>query len=262
MTDTAAAADIRAVKSAERTLVVLEILGREARPVPVVELHKLTGYPRSSLHQLLHTLAAGHWIEMSDDGAVVAIGAQALIVGTSYLERDRAIPFAAPVLEEIRNETGYTAHYARLEGDSVLYLSTRETTDSHRRISRIGRKLPAHSTSLGKALLSQLTESERDAVLGDGELVALTSSTITDREALDAQLKETRDRGYSIERAENTEGVVCVGVPVPYRIPATDAISCALPVERASAEEIARVAEILRRGANGLARTLQSQGVR
>ena len=254
--------ETKGVKSAERTLRILELLGAAAKYVPVVELHRLTGYPRSSLHHLLHTLAAARWIEMSDDGTQVAISTQALVVGASYLERDRTIPFAAAALEQIRDDTGYTAHYARLDGSSVLYLATREPSNSHRRVSRIGRKLPAHATSHGKALLAQLTPLERDAVLGDTPLQALTTRTITDRQALDDQLLHIRSRGFSVEYGENTEGIVCVGVHVQYRIPATDAISCSIPEDLATEAELARVSKILLRGSRDLADALQAQGVR
>ena len=252
----------RGVKSAERTLKVLEALGREARPLAVVELHRITGYPRSSLHELLHTLAAGRWIDMSDDGTHVAIGTQALVVGTSYLDRDEAIPFATAILESLRDETGYTAHYARLNDDSVLYLATRETTNSHRRASRIGRRLPAHSTALGKALLGQLTKAERAVVLGNSELTAVTPFTITSAAELDRQLDQVRTNGYSTEFGESTVGVVCVGAAVRYRIPATDALSCSIPESEANEAEICRVAGIITAKATELASILQAQGIR
>lgn len=54
--------DGRGVKSAERTLRILELLGAARGPVSVVALHRETGYPRASLHQLLHTMAAMQWM--------------------------------------------------------------------------------------------------------------------------------------------------------------------------------------------------------
>jgi IclR family acetate operon transcriptional repressor len=250
------------VKSAERTLALLERLAEAVEPVAVVDLHRASGYPRSSLHQLLHTMAASGWIEMLQDGTHVSIGSRALVVGTAYLDRDRALPHALAALERIRDETGYTAHYARREGDRVLYLATRETTESRRATSRVGRQLPAHATSLGKALLAELSADERAEALGDGDLAALTPDTVTDRQALDAQLDAARDRGYAHEREENLPGVACVGVTVGYRIPASDAISCSLPVARASDREVERVARVVSAHAGRLAQELRSAGVR
>ena len=258
----AAEGGARPVKSAERTLALLERLAASDEPVSVVDLHRASGYPRSSLHQLLHTMAASGWIEMLQDGTHVAIGSRALVVGTAYLDRDRALPHAVRALERIRDDTGYTAHYARREGDQVLYLATRETTESRRATSRVGRQLPAHATSLGKALLAELSPAERCDALGDGPLAALTPRTVTDRAALDAQLDGFHERGYAHEREENLAGVSCVSVSVGYRIPATDAISCSMPVARADDAEVARVAAVIGTHAQRLAQELRSAGVR
>ncbi|MGK9147689.1 IclR family transcriptional regulator [Plantibacter flavus] len=250
------------VKSAERTLQLLETMSAAGGPMPVTELHRLTGFPRSSLHQLLHTMGASGWVEFSSDGSMVAVGTQALVVGTSYLDRDAALPLAAATLERVRSESGYTTHYARRERGDVLYLSTRETSESHRTASRVGRMLPANATALGKALLAELSEVEREEEIGTGTLPALTAHTLTDPTALGRDLEAARAAGFAVEREENTLGVSCVAAVVPYRIPATDAISCSIPIDRADGAEIARVAEIIRRNAAELAAQLRTAGVR
>ncbi len=143
----------------------------------------------------------------------------------------------------------------------MLYLATRETTESRRATSRVGRQLPAHATSLGKALLAELSAEERREALGSGPLAALTPQTVPDPAALDAQLDQAHERGYAHEREENLAGVSCVAVSVGYRIPATDGFSCSMPCDRATPEEAERVARI---GAHAerLAQTLRSAGVR
>lgn len=256
------AGPVRTVKSAERTLTILETLGKARAPISVTDLHRQTGYPRSSLHQLLHTMADAGWIQFTDDGSGVEIGYRALVVGTSYLDRDGAVQRASRTLELIRDASGYTAHYARLQGPNVIYLATREASESHRLTSRVGRQLPAHATALGKALLAELSPDEVSGVLPPGRLPALTANTVTDAVHLAEQLEETRARGYSIEREENTLGVSCISAVVPYRIPATDAISCSIPLAEASATELDRVAAIVRQHAWGLADDLRRAGIR
>nr|WP_275402531.1 IclR family transcriptional regulator [Streptomyces sp. SID13031] len=250
------------VKSAERTLRILEVLGDARGPMSVTELHKQTGYPRSSLHQLLHTMIATGWIESTNDGAMVGIGSRALLVGTAYLDRDPALPHAIRTLEVIREDSGYTCHYARLEGASVIYLATREAIAPSRATSRVGRQLPAHATSLGKALLSELTATEVSLELPSDPLPALTANTVGTHAALAEELAEARRRGYSIEREQNVLGLGCVGVPVPYRIPASDAISCSIPIARCTDKEVERVAAIIRSHVQQLATLLRSEGIR
>lgn len=255
-------AGARRVKSAERALTILEILGAAREPMTVTELYARTGYPRSSLHQLLHTMAGVRWIELTADGSAVAIGSRALLVGTAYLDRDAALRRSTRTLEVIREQTGYTTHYARLEGTSIIYLATREAIESHRATSRVGRQLPAHATALGKALLSELTDAEVGAALSGVHLERLTPVTVDSVDALLDQLDATRKRGYAVEREENTPGVSCVAVPIPYRIPATDAISCSVPLDHADDSEITRIADILRSHAATLGAQLRAEGIR
>ena len=56
--------------------------------------------------------------------------------------------------------------------------------------------------------------------------------------------------------------LACVAAVVSYRIPATDAISCSIPVDHASEEEVQRVADVIRRESADLAATLRSEGIR
>ncbi|MDT0144832.1 IclR family transcriptional regulator [Microbacterium sp. PRC9] len=251
------------VKSSERTLRLLEIVSQAPTGgMAVTELHKVTGYPRSSLHQLIRTMGTGNWLEISSDGSRVSVGPRALVVGTSYLDHDAALPFATEALEGLRARIGYTVHYARLHGADVLYLATREATDSQRATSRVGRFLPSHATALGKALLAERTPAERAALFAGRPLAALTDRTITDQALLDVQLETIRAEGVAHEREENTVGVVCVAAVVRHRIPATDAISCSIPRERATDDELAHVTAELTAAASRLSSTFQAQGVR
>ncbi|SNY64927.1 IclR family transcriptional regulator [Paractinoplanes atraurantiacus] len=249
------------VKSAQRTIQIMELLGAARGPMTVTELHRRTGFPRSSLHQLLHTLIAMRWIESTADGTAVGVGPHALLCGTAYLDRDPALPFATRALELIGDKLGYTVHYARLDGPNVIYLATRETIEPRRATSRVGRQLPAHATALGKALLAELTPREAGELL-PGHLTGLTDHTIVDHEALRRDLEETRARGYALEREQNTLGLGCVSVAVPYRIPATDAISCSIPIAELTDEEIDRVAEVMLDQAAALATRLRAEGIR
>lgn len=254
--------EIRLVKSAERALAILEVLGAARGPVTVTELHKQTGYPRSSLHQLVHTMIAMNWIESTMDGALLGVGSRALLVGTAYLDRDPALGLATRTLELIRETTGYTTHYARLVGPSVIYLATREAHAPHHVTSRVGRELPAHATSLGKALLAELTTAEVSYELPAEPLPQLTPHTVSTHAALFAEMERTRERGYSVEREENTIGLGCIGVAVPYRIPATDAISCSIPIARFCPQEVARVAGVISAEVQQLAARLRAEGIR
>lgn len=253
--------EVAGVKSAERTVRILETLAASPTRLTLSQLQERMGYPRSSLHALVRTLRELKWVESDEAGTSFGVGPHALLSGTSYLDRDPALPFAQDVLEDLRAEVGCTIHYARRDETHVLYLASREARDSVRVISRVGRRLPAHLTALGQALLAELTPQEVDQLL-PAELVAYTAYTITDRAELVAELDRVRGRGWAFEREQGTDGVACVAAAVDYRIPATDAISCSMPAKLAEGEDLDRIAEAVLRHTRRLAATLRRAGIR
>ncbi len=249
------------VKSARRTVELIEAFARTHGWLSPSDLHVHMGFPRSSLHALLHTLLEAGWLELDAASGRYRLGVRALICGTAYLDRDPVVPYATEELEKIRGETGWTTHFARRNGGEVVYLETREAKRSTHLISRVGRTLPAHATALGKALLAELTQ-EEIAQLLPPELPALTEHTITDPEELYAACALTRERGYASEVEEGTEGVRCVAAVIPYRIPATDAISCSMPTGQATDTDAAEVGALLAETADALGRKLRRAGIR
>ncbi|MER6944788.1 IclR family transcriptional regulator [Nonomuraea sp. NPDC000554] len=248
------------VKSAERTVRILEALAASHETLTLSELQQCTGFPRSSLHALMRTLVELNWVETDSARSAFGIGPHALLTGTAYLDKDPALPLAQETLEDLRAEIGQTAHFARRDEAHVLYLATRESREAHHVIPRVGRRLPAHVTALGQVLLAQLTDDEVAALLPD-PLPALTDHSITDVAKLIGELDQVRTRGWAYEREQGTPGVACVAVAVDYRIPATDAISCSMPASLPPAE-VERITEAIIRHTRKLAATLRREGIR
>ncbi|WP_113699603.1 IclR family transcriptional regulator [Nonomuraea lactucae] len=248
------------VKSAERTVRILEALAASHETLTLSELQQRTGFPRSSLHALMRTLVELNWVEADPARGAFGIGPHALLTGTAYLDKDPALPFAQQTLEDLRAETGQTAHFARRDEAHVIYLATRESRDARHVTPRVGRRLPAHVTALGQALIAQLTDDEVAALLPD-PLLALTDHTITDLTKLTGELDQVRTRGWAYEREQGTPGVACVAVAVDYRIPATDAISCSMPARLAPAE-VEKITDAVITHTRKLAATLRREGIR
>jgi DNA-binding IclR family transcriptional regulator len=80
-------------------------------------------------------------------------------------------------------------------------------------VQQIGPCVPAYCSSIGKALLSFLDDEELDAYLERTELVAYTPNTIIQKDRLRRELKETRQRGYSMDQEETVSGLYCIGAP-------------------------------------------------
>jgi DNA-binding IclR family transcriptional regulator len=244
------------VKSALRTVELLEYFAGHRGRHSLAELQQSLGYPKSSLYMLLRTLTDLGWVETDSTGTLYGIGLRALLVGTSYIDGDRILATARDTLDWLAETTTETVHLARLDGTDVVYLTTRESQHYLRPMSRVGRRLPAHSTSLGKALLAERGDEEVRATL-PAELAALTPHTLVDHAELAADLARTRARGYAVDEEENVVGLRCFGAALRYQQPARDAISCSVPVARLTPGRQEQIVEALLTARDRLERVLR-----
>ncbi|QFQ97115.1 IclR family transcriptional regulator [Streptomyces phaeolivaceus] len=240
---TVGAGGVREVKSAARTVDLLELLAaRGDRPARLQELADALDVPRSSMYALLQTLIGRGWVRTDTTGSLYGIGIHALLTGTGYLDSDPRVRAVRPYLDEASEALGETIHLARLDGMDVAYLATRESHEYLRTISRVGRRLPAHAGALGKALLAERPDTD----LPDGPYRALTRHTHTTRAALTADLAGVRARGYAVDREEGVTGIVGFGFALHTATPATDAISCSVPATRLTPDHEQRIVTVMR----------------
>lgn len=222
-----------AVKSADRTLSVLEYLAESREPRTLAELANALGIPKSSLHGLLRNLHARGWLSTdgADSGLRYRIGPQALTVGASYLRSDDIVQRSSPALDKLSLQLGETLHLGVLEGMEVMYLAKRDARHNLRLVSGIGVRLPAYATALGKVLLSELAPDQLAQWLSLPRRY-LTPKTLVNERLLRADLAVTRKRGYAVDDEESTEGVRCFAVPLGHREPYSHALSCSVPIAR------------------------------
>lgn len=234
--DPAPAGGVRDVKSAARTVEVLELLAsRQNRPARLREMSEALGVPKSSLYALLRTLTKHGWVRTDATGTLYGIGIRALLAGTSYLDTDPYVRLVQPYLDQVRAELNETVHFGRLDGSDIVYLATKESGHGLRPYSRVGRRLPAYCTALGKSLLAHREASTLEDHLPD-RLEPVTQYTLTDRAALQRDLTDVRARGHALDLQENTLGLQCFGFALRYSDPPTDAISCSVPLARLTPE--------------------------
>lgn len=221
---------VRDVKSAARTVELLELLAsRQNRPARLRELSEALGAPRSSVYALIRTLVDKGWVRVDPSGTQYSIGLRTLLAGTTYLDTDPYLRIAQPHINELGAELDETIHFGRLDRGDVVYLATKESSRYIRPFSRVGRRLPAFSTAMGKSLLAARLDTGLAEHVPEVR-APLTPNTLVEREALVRDLERTRERGHAIDNEENYAGVKCFGFALRYTSPPIDAISCSIPV--------------------------------
>ena len=99
-----------------------------------------------------------------------------------------------------------------LDGNKVKIYASQESPRALRYVLQPGTTLELHVTALGKALLGEMDEASRNALIDTLHFEPVTSSSITAAAALRAQIEEQLPKKYFITRNEGNEGVSAIGI--------------------------------------------------
>jgi IclR family acetate operon transcriptional repressor len=201
---------------ADRVIAVLTELADHPLGVTLDELAGRLHSSKPTVHRALATLRRAGLADMTGRGVYI-LGDEYLRLAFRNLDGRPETSRIQPLLEELAAEFGETAHYAVLSGKDIVYRAKMDPPHGAVRLtSVIGGRNPAYRTAVGKALLSERL-SDLDQVVnwfGSFPLEQKTPHTITTPEALLAELRATRLRGFGVDDQENEVGINCVAVPV------------------------------------------------
>lgn len=197
----------------QKALDLLELI-TDAGDLGLAELSTRTGASKASSFRILTTLHRRGYVSKDPVTRRYTPGPRLIALSFANVSKLQLVPRARPVIEQLRDDFGETVNLGILADHDVLYLDIAESARSLRMSSEIGARDRLHSTSLGKAILASLPQDEARSLLQAYDRRPATRRTITDLEALMAELRVTRDRGYSIDDEENEIGARCVGVAV------------------------------------------------
>lgn len=240
--------ELSGVKSADRTLVILEHLA-EVGTASFSELSADLKLPKSSTSALLATLESAGWIER-DSERRFTVGLRAWQVGRGYRGHENIAEKARPLMDALARDVGETVQLARLDGVENVYIGISQSPNPMRLASSVGMRLPSHATGIGKALLSQLDPQERAKRISEVTLTPLTEHTIIDREELLSLLSQCAINGVALDDEEYVIGCRCVAVPLHTgSIGIETALSITMPSFRTSPAWPADILPALRRTA-------------
>jgi IclR family acetate operon transcriptional repressor len=186
-----------------------------ARPrYSLSELARKCRIPKSTAHNLMQTLLGFDLVRQDPQTREYRIGPRAMELGLLFARRDELLAQSRRVLRVLAEETGETVKLGVLSSGEVLILAALESAHQLHTRGDAGTRWPLHSTGLGKALLSALSQSEVEEIVALRGLPAATKSTFTRLTDLHQELARIRTRGYALDLEENEPGVCCAAAPV------------------------------------------------
>jgi len=195
-------------KIVERTLDLLELFAEEKRPLSLSDIARLLKIPVSSCHDVLQAMQGrGYLYEIAPRaGYYPTLRLQEL--GRVIGEHDPVVLRAEQILRQIRDQLDESVLLAKVSGLQAHYLLVFEPSHSLAFRAKVGDTVRSlFATSGGRALLGSLRPAELDEVLQNARIDAWTERTITDRDALRAEVERGRGRGWYVNQGESQDGV-------------------------------------------------------
>ncbi|WP_029375397.1 DNA-binding transcriptional regulator KdgR [Oceanicola sp. S124] len=191
---------------------------------------------KTTAHRLLNTLVDLGYAEQDADTERYSLTLKLFSLAAQSLSgRSDLMRVADRVMGKLSRATGESVNLGVMDEreQKVTYIHKYDSYYSLSMQSTLGLRNPLHSTSLGKALLAWRDGEEVEERLAAMQLTQVAPKTITDRDALRAQLAQIRAQGFSEEIEESEAGVRCMATPVLDHMGKTvAAISIAFPLFR------------------------------
>lgn len=183
------------IQAVDRAVALLKSVAASATPPTVLELARDCGINRSTAWRLLRTLEHHGLVDRDPITQRYTVGYGAVSVAAVVTD-DALVRRVRPLLAKLADLTGESVTLAVAKRFNLVYV---DQVDPPRVVvpSWLGKPLPLHATSGGKAFLAWLRPDERDAIL-PRQLPRHTAHTITDRDVLEQELAEVRRVGYAI----------------------------------------------------------------
>ncbi len=202
--------------SLARGLLVIQAFSQQSLHLSISQLSKRTGLPRASVRRCLYTLSKLGFAG-SDDGRTFYLLPRVLKLGHSFLSSVSLAAVAQSVLERLSHLLHESCSIAVLDGINIIYVARANVTRIMAIDLRVGTRLPAFCTSIGRVLLANLPAEEMQALLSRIEFSRYTDRTLISVEQLRQVLLSVRRDGYAIVDEELEVGLRSMAVPIQDR---------------------------------------------
>lgn len=195
-----------------RAAAILDVISKQADTFPrVSDIARATGAPNSSVTNILAALVETGLVRRVGPG--YAIGPAVVEFASVFLRSDDLVQRFREFVPSTDHLSRETAQLGTLDGGDVLFLARHDGAQPIALTSGVGKRLPASSTAIGKAMLARLEPSELTSTLTE-PLPRLTDRSHRTLDELSEDLAAIRERGHSIDDEEAAPNVMCLGVAV------------------------------------------------
>lgn len=236
------------ISSVDNALRLLRLF-QQTDSVRLTEACAYLGVAHSTAHRLLAMLMHHGFVRQDPRTRAYVPGPTLIEIGLAVVQKMDVRIQARPLMEELAADVQETVHLVTLEGNQARFIDAVEGTRAVRVAPRTGSLLPAHCTSAGKVLLSELTPEQLGAIYPEGQpLEVQTARSLSSLEQLSKVLEAVRKSGHATNVEESEEGVGSIAVALrDQRGHTMAAVAVAVPMSRFDSKRKARILKTLQK---------------
>ena len=243
---------IQALARASAIMDVIAAGGEEG--VGLSEISKATALNKTTAFNLLATLVTLRFIDQDRHSRRYRLGLRNLELGRIVQDRLHISHLARPILAELCRKTNETVNLGLPDLLDLLVVDSFQGSRILHASTYAGWRSLYHCTALGKAFMAQWDAPMRQTIYNSCGLPQQTPNTITDTDALEAQLTRFREQGYAVDLEENAIGVNGIASPIVNGLgEVAAAISVAGPSSRLTEHALEQMAPNVTAAANSIA---------
>jgi len=202
------------VPGLSRGLALLQLFPRSKPAKTLAELAAGLGLSRSATYRLVYTLEADGFIARDSETRRYRLTSKNLDLGFEYLHAQPITEIAQPFLRQLSDRTNAAAHVAILDGWHAVYLARALPNAGLVSNLQLGARLPAHSTSSGRAMLAFQDEARLQIIYEQIRKAGRAVVALPPLQEFNAQTEADRKRGYVFHRSILDPGLVSLAFPI------------------------------------------------
>lgn len=184
-------------RSVQRTVLVLKSFSPSDLELTPAEISRRVRIPKTTTYRIIATLTKNGLLECNENTGKYRVGPELYFLGSLYLGTTDIVKAAEPVTKELNRLTSEAFNVSIFDNGHVVVVMKEESKSFFRFAVHIGSIIPAYASSMGKALLSDLTDEKIDSLYPDEKLRPVTKKTIVNKKELKKELEQIRKTGVS-----------------------------------------------------------------
>jgi IclR family transcriptional regulator, pca regulon regulatory protein len=202
------------VGSLEKGMRILGVFDERRTELGLTELAEAAGLDKSAAQRLTNTLHKIGYLNKDPETKRYSPSLKYLELANAYLWSDRLVQLAMPKLIELGRMLGERVNAARLDGGEIVYVIRIPTQLTSFGAMVVGRRLPALTTSSGRAMIACLEPEARRHAVETWPIVQATPRTTTDRSKVAAAIEQAVVDGFGLTESENILNEIGIAAPI------------------------------------------------